>query len=117
MPTNSSVFRERLAEACRIRGTTSDAVCRSIGMGGRRALNVHLLGLHALDLYRVCQIADRLEVSVDWLLGRSDVMYIAQKKRGLLRNAVCIHGSAAFVLAAPRRYIEITICYAELSGL
>ena len=79
MPTDFSVFRERLAEACRIRGTTSDAVCRSIGMGGRRALDVHLLGLRALDLYRVCQIADRLDVSVDWLLGRSDVMDISRK--------------------------------------
>jgi len=32
--------------------------------------------LRALDLYRVCQIADRLDVSLDWLLGRSDVMEI-----------------------------------------
>ena len=30
----------------------------------------------ALDLYRVCQIADHRDVSVDWLLGRSDVMEI-----------------------------------------
>jgi hypothetical protein len=40
---------------------------------------VHLLGLRALDLYRVCQIADRLDVSVDWLLGRSDVMDMTRK--------------------------------------
>ena len=53
--------------------------CRSIGIGGRRALDVHYSGLRALDLYRVCQIADRLEVSVDWLLGRSDVMEILGK--------------------------------------
>jgi hypothetical protein len=46
---------------------------------GRRALNVHLASLRALDLYRVCQIADRLDVSVDWLLGRSDVMVIPRK--------------------------------------
>jgi hypothetical protein len=32
--------------------------------------------LRALDLYRVCQIADRLDVSLDWLLGRSEVMEI-----------------------------------------
>ena len=66
MPTDFSLFRDRLAEACRIRGMTSDAVCRSIGMGGRRTLDVQSIGLHALDLYRVCQIADRLSVSVDW---------------------------------------------------
>ena len=76
--TDYSVFRERFAEACRIRGLKCDAVYRSIGIGGRRALDVQTVGvLRALDLYRVCQIADRLDVSVDWLLGRSDVMEIA----------------------------------------
>jgi len=48
----------------------------SIELGGRRALVLQVAGLRALDLYRVCQIADRLDVSVDWLLGRSDVMEI-----------------------------------------
>jgi hypothetical protein len=37
--------------------------------------NLHVR-LRALDLYRVCQIAARLDVSVDWLLGRSDVMEV-----------------------------------------
>ncbi len=78
MATDFSVFRARFAEACRIRGTKSDAVCRSIGMGGRRALNVEHSGLRGLDLHRVRQVADKLEVSVDWLLGRSDVMDIAR---------------------------------------
>ena len=45
-------------------------------MGGRRALDLQFSGLRALGLYRVCQIADRLDVSLDWLLGRSDVMEI-----------------------------------------
>ena len=35
-------------------------------------------GLRALDLHRVCQIADRLDVSLDWLLGRTDVMDLAK---------------------------------------
>ena len=74
MQTDFSVFRERLAEACRIRNMTQEALCRSIGLGSRRALDVSILGLRALDLYRVCQIADRLDVSIDWLLGRSNVM-------------------------------------------
>ena len=74
MSTDFSLFRDRLAEACRIRGMKQDAVYRSIGMGGRRALDLEFAGLRALDLYRVCQIADRLDVSVDWLVGRSDVM-------------------------------------------
>ncbi len=38
------------------------------------------MGLKAIDLYRVCQIADQLDVSVDWLLGRSDVMELPKAK-------------------------------------
>ena len=79
MSTNFSFFRDRLAEACRVRGMTHDALYRSIGMGGRRALDLQFAGLRALDLYRICQIADRLNVSVDWLLGRSDVMEIQKR--------------------------------------
>jgi hypothetical protein len=81
MSTNFSLFRDRLAEACRVCGMTQEAVLRSVGMGGRRALDFQHIGLRALDLYRVCQIADRLDVSVDWLLGRSDVMEVP-KGRG-----------------------------------
>jgi len=77
--TDFAVFRDRFAEACRARGMTPEAVYRSIGLGGRRALDVQSVGvLRALDLYRVCQIADKLDVSVDWLLGRSEVMEIPQ---------------------------------------
>ena len=75
MPTDFSLFRDRFAEACRVRGMRPEAVYRSIGLGARRALDLESVGvLRALDLYRVCQIADRLDVSVDWLVGRSDVM-------------------------------------------
>ena len=57
-----------------------EAVYRSIGIGGRRTLDLESVGvLRALDLYRVCQIADRLDVSVDWLVGRSDVMEIQKQ--------------------------------------
>ena len=80
MPTDFSLFRERMAEACRIRGMTHDAVCRSIGMGGRRTVDLDFAGLRALDIYRLTQIADRLDVSVDWLLGRSDVMELPKAK-------------------------------------
>jgi hypothetical protein len=60
---------------------TRDSVCRDIGLGGRRAANFLLLGLKAIDLYRLAQIADRLEVSIDWLLGRSDQMELPKPKR------------------------------------
>jgi transcriptional regulator with XRE-family HTH domain len=60
---------------------TQDALCRSIGIGGRRAVDLRLIGLKALDLYRVCQIADRLDVSLDWLLGRSEATELPETAR------------------------------------
>jgi hypothetical protein len=48
-------------------------------------------------LYRVCQIADRLDVSVDRLVGRSNVMEVLG--RGQLRPAAQPHGISA---ALPR---------------
>jgi hypothetical protein len=80
MRTDFSLFRDRFAEACRVRGMTHDALYRSIGLGGRRALDMQFAGLRALDLYRVCQIADRLDVNVDWLLGRSGVMELPEEE-------------------------------------
>jgi hypothetical protein len=80
MSTSFSLFRDRFAEACRLRGMKPEAVYRSVGIGGRRALDLQSVGvLRALDLYRVCQIADRLDVSLDWLLGRSDVMELPKR--------------------------------------
>ena len=80
MSTNFSLFRDRFAEACRVRGMTQEAVFRSIGIGGRRVLDLQFAGLRTLDLYRVFQIADRLDVSVDWLVGRSDVMEVPKRQ-------------------------------------
>jgi hypothetical protein len=33
-----------------------------------------LTGSVSIDFYRLCQIADALDVSLDWLTGRSNVM-------------------------------------------
>jgi hypothetical protein len=77
MRTDFSVFPGRLAEACRVRNVTRDSLCRSIGLGRRRAADFLLFGLKAINLYRLTQIADSLEVSIDWLLGRSNVMEVA----------------------------------------
>jgi transcriptional regulator with XRE-family HTH domain len=77
MSTDFGVFRERLAHACRARNMTHDRLCRSIGLGGRRVIDLEFSGLKALDLERLCQIADRLDVSVDWLLGRSERMELS----------------------------------------
>jgi hypothetical protein len=54
MPTDFSVFRNRFAEACLFRGMKPEAVYRSVGIGGRRALDFESVGvLRALDLYGV----------------------------------------------------------------
>jgi len=79
MQTDFSVFRERLAEARLARNMTWDRLCRDIGLGGRRAADFLVIGVKAIDLYRLCQIADVLEVSLDWLLGSSDVMELPAK--------------------------------------
>jgi hypothetical protein len=78
MHTDFSLFRERLAEACRVRNMTHSALCRGIGLSARKAIDLEYFPLKALDLYRVAQIADKLDISVDWLLGRSNVMNVME---------------------------------------
>ncbi len=78
MQTKFSLFSERLAEACRMRNMTESKVFAGIGLSGRLANNPSIFGPGALDLYRVCQIADVLNVSLDWLMGRSNVMSVME---------------------------------------
>jgi len=68
-----TVFREHLAEACRDRKKTPDPLCAA-------AMDLHFAGVRALDVYRLAKIADELNVSVDWLLGRSDVMELPRQR-------------------------------------
>jgi hypothetical protein len=77
MSTDFDLFRNRLTEACRVRGVMHDAVASELVAAA--FLDLQFAGLRTLDLYRVCQIADRLDVSVDWLVGRSDVMEIPKR--------------------------------------
>jgi hypothetical protein len=80
MPSDFSLFRERLAHACRVRNLTPDRLAASIGLSSRRRVDLASSGLKVLDIYRLAQIADRLDVSVDWLLGRSNVMDLPKDK-------------------------------------
>ena len=80
--TNFFVFRERLAIACRLRGITYEQLCSSIGLAGRRTVDLEHAGVRALDIYRLAQIADRLDVSIDWLLGRSKAMELREQCQG-----------------------------------
>jgi hypothetical protein len=74
MRTDFALFRDRLAEACRARDIKAAELSACTGLSPRRLVAPHLSGADALDLYRVCQIADVLNVSLDWLIGRSNLM-------------------------------------------
>ena len=67
MPSDFTVFHAHLAEACRDRKKAPDPLCAA-------AVDLHFAGVRALDVYRLAKLADELDVSVDWLLGRSDMM-------------------------------------------
>ncbi len=73
MQSDFSVFRGHLAEACRLRKKPHDPLCAA-------AVDLHFAGVRALDVYKLAQIADKLDVSVDWLLGRSDMMELPKAK-------------------------------------
>jgi hypothetical protein len=88
MRTDFRVFRERLAEACRARGTTETKVCAQIGLGARRAFHLTLAGPRAIDVWRLCQIAEVLDVSLDWLVGRSNVMEVTETPEPPKRKAM-----------------------------
>ncbi len=73
MQSDFTVLREHLAAACRERNMTHDPHCAA-------AVDLHFAGVRALDIYRLARIADTLEVSVDWLLGRTDSMELPNGK-------------------------------------
>src|SRR6516164_8486329 len=74
----SSLFQDRLLEACKQRGTSPAELARSIGIPVRAAIALKHGGLRSIDSYRLFQIADRLRVSTDWLLGRSSERYLSK---------------------------------------
>jgi hypothetical protein len=74
MRTDFSKFRERLAMASQARQVPEPQLAASIGLTPRRPVALSLTGPGALDLDHVCQIADKLAVSLDWLMGRSNIM-------------------------------------------
>jgi transcriptional regulator with XRE-family HTH domain len=87
MRTDFSLFRERLAEACHVRNTTPTRIARIIGMSPRRIIDLEYSGAKALDIYRLGQIADALDVSLDWLMGRSNVRNVMEMPEPPRRKA------------------------------
>ena len=67
-----ALFGWRLREACKERGITGAQVGHSIGLAPCRIVDLEQHGLQRLDVYRLAEIAQRLNVSVDWLLGCGD---------------------------------------------
>jgi hypothetical protein len=65
------LFKERFREACKAKGTTVQMLLLSIGIEPNKVVAVEFAGLRVLDIHRLLQIADRLDVSLDWLMGRS----------------------------------------------
>jgi hypothetical protein len=65
MRYNFALFTARLKEACKRRNTTVDKIARGIGLAPRRVLELEMRGLQCLDIYRLSQLAERLDVSMD----------------------------------------------------
>jgi len=73
MKTDFSVFHGHLAEACRHRK-------KDYSRRHAAAVDLHAAGVRPLNIYHLAAIADTLDVSVDWLLGRSDKMEVSENK-------------------------------------
>jgi transcriptional regulator with XRE-family HTH domain len=84
----SSLFQNRLLEACKQRGTSPAELARSIGIPARAAIALRHGSLRSIDSYRLFQIADRLRVSTDWLLGRSSERYLSKPEMPNMLDSV-----------------------------
>lgn len=64
-----SLFPSRFDYACRAKKMSPREVAERAGLPGDAGRDLHITAIH-LPLYRLCSIADALDVSLDWLLGR-----------------------------------------------
>ncbi len=67
--TDLSVFPSRFVEACRARSLSPQQVAERAGLPSDAGRDLAITAIH-LPLYRLCYVADALDVSLDWLLGR-----------------------------------------------
>jgi hypothetical protein len=58
-----------------------DTLCSSSGLSSYEAGLLAILGVRALDKVELAQIAGTLDVSIDWLLGRTDQMELSKPER------------------------------------
>ena len=64
-------FAENLAAARHATGLSQRALGKAIGVSGAMIAGAEL-GKHAFTLDNLCRLADALDVSIDYLAGRTD---------------------------------------------
>jgi hypothetical protein len=69
MRYNLEMFASRLHEACKRKNIPVQQIVRGIGLGPRGPFELESRGIQCLDIYQLSRIAERLEVSMDWLCG------------------------------------------------
>ncbi len=67
--TDISQFPHRFVDACRARSLSPQQVAERAGLPADAGRDLAMTAIH-LPLYRLCYVADALDVSLDWLLGR-----------------------------------------------
>ncbi|MGO9172084.1 MAG: hypothetical protein ACLP7P_08980 [Rhodomicrobium sp.] len=67
--TDISQFPHRFVDACRARSLSPQQVAERAGLPADAGRDLAITAIH-LPLYRLCYVADALDVSLDWLLGR-----------------------------------------------
>jgi hypothetical protein len=72
MRYNLELFASRLNEACKRKNIPVQQIVRGIGLGPRGLFELESRGIQCLDIYQLSRIAERLDVSMDWLCGGSD---------------------------------------------
>jgi transcriptional regulator with XRE-family HTH domain len=67
--TDISQFPHRFVDACKARKLSPEQVAERAGLPANAGRDLATTAVY-LPLYRLCYVADALDVSLDWLLGR-----------------------------------------------
>ncbi|MGO8953399.1 MAG: hypothetical protein ACLPWS_02505 [Rhodomicrobium sp.] len=77
--TDISQFPHRFVDACRARSLSPQQVAERAGLPADAGRDLAITAIH-LPLYRLCYVADALDVSLDWLLGREPAPAQARRR-------------------------------------
>jgi len=78
--TDISQFPHRFVDACRARSLSPQQVAERAGLPADAGRDLAMTAIY-LPLYRLCYVADALDVSLDWLLGREPAAAQAQARK------------------------------------